>query len=96
MTTTYTDARRRLASLWAQVEDTREEVVLTRRGHEDMVLLPAEELRSLRETAHLLRSPRNAARLLSALERSRRDEGRGFASTDELAESLGISVGEEG
>lgn len=94
MTATYSDARKRLASLWDQVEDTREEVVLTRRGHEDMVLLPAEELRSLRETAHLLRSPRNAARLLAALERSRRDEGRSFASTDELAESLGLTEGE--
>lgn len=91
MTTTYSDARKRLASLWDEVEDTREEVVLTRRGHEDMVLLPAEELRSLRETAHLLRSPRNAARLLAALERSRQEDGRSFASTDELAESLGLT-----
>lgn len=90
MTTTYSDARRRLASLWDEIENSREEIVLTRRGHEDMALLPAEEVRSLRETAHLLRSPRNARRLLTALERSHRGEGRRFASTDELAESLGL------
>ena len=89
-TTTYSDARKRLASLWDQIENSREEVVLRRRGHEDMALLPAEELASLRETAHLLRSPRNAARLLAALERSRAGEGSTFSSVDELAESLGL------
>ncbi|MBM3277101.1 MAG: Txe/YoeB family addiction module toxin [Candidatus Handelsmanbacteria bacterium] len=35
-----------------------------------MVILPAAELRSLEETAHLLRSPRNAQRLLAALQRA--------------------------
>jgi antitoxin YefM len=35
-----------------------------------MAILPAEELNGLRETAHLLRSPRNAARLLTALQRA--------------------------
>lgn len=35
-----------------------------------MALIAAEELEGLLETAHLLRSPRNAARLLSALERA--------------------------
>lgn len=37
-----------------------------------MALIAAAELLSLLETAHLLRSPRNAARLLRALERARR------------------------
>ena len=35
-------------------------------------LVPAEELSSLRETAYLLRSPKNAARLLAALVRSQK------------------------
>jgi len=67
---TYSYARENLAKLWDEVEENREEIVLTRRGHEDMALLPAHELRALRETAHLLRSPRNAVRLLGALARS--------------------------
>ena len=46
--------------------------VIYRRGHEDMALIPAEELSSLRETAYLLRSPENAVRLLAALTRARR------------------------
>jgi antitoxin YefM len=87
----YSHARENLAELWDQVEDTREEVVLTRRGHEDLAMLPAEELRSLRETAHLLRSPANAVRLLRALERSRRGQsGATYRSIDDLASELGL------
>lgn len=67
----YSSARQNLASIWNEVESTREPIILERRGHEDMALLPAEELSSLRETAHLLRSPENAARLLDALVRSK-------------------------
>lgn len=40
------------------VEDSREAAVIQRRGHEDMALLPAEELSILQETAYLLRSRR--------------------------------------
>ncbi len=65
-TITYSRARERLAEVWDEVEESREEVILRRRGHEDLALLPAHELRSLKETAHLLRSPRNAFRLLQA------------------------------
>jgi len=70
--TTYSHARENLASLWDEVEDSREAAVIQRRGHEDMALIPADELSSLRETAYLLRSPENAVRLLAALTRGRR------------------------
>lgn len=72
----YSHARENLASLWDQVEDSREAAVIQRRGHEDMALLPADELASLRETAYLLRSPQNAVRLLAALTRARRGRGK--------------------
>ena len=90
-TISYSDARKRLAPIWNEIESTREEVILKRRGHEDMALLPAEELASLRETAYLLRSPRNAARLLAALERSRAGEGEAFSSIEEVAAAAGLS-----
>jgi antitoxin YefM len=70
-TVTYDTAREKPAEIWDQVEESREEVILRRRGHEDLALIPAAELRSLKETAHLLGSPRNALRLLRALARSR-------------------------
>lgn len=68
----YSHAREHLAEIWNSVEDTRDVAVIHRRGHDDMALIPADELSSLRETAYLLRSPANAARLLSALTRGRR------------------------
>jgi len=74
--TSYSHARQNLAKLWDTVEDSREAAVIQRRGHEDMALLPADELASLQETAYLLRSPHNAARLLSALARGRRGRGK--------------------
>jgi antitoxin YefM len=67
--TTYTEARANLARLCECVVDDRETVVIKRRGGRDVALIAADELASLEETAHLLRSPRNAGRLLTALSR---------------------------
>jgi antitoxin YefM len=69
--TSYSHARENLASLWDEVEDSREAAVIQRRGHEDMALIPAAELSRLQETAYLLRAPENAVRLLAALTRAR-------------------------
>lgn len=92
MSVTYSHARENLASLWDEVEDTREEIILRRRGHEEVAILPARELRSLQETAHLLRSPANAVRLLRALTRSRKGEdAEEYASIDDLAREIGLS-----
>lgn len=74
--TSYSHARENLATLWDEVEDSREAAVIQRRGHEDMALIPAEELSSLRETAYLLRSPANAERLLAALTRARKGKSK--------------------
>ena len=71
----YTEARARLAEIWDRVITDREPVRLTRRGAAPVVLVAADEYEGLLETAHLLRSPANAARLLSALERARADDG---------------------
>ena len=68
--TTYSMARANLASLLDQVTDDRETVIIRRRGAKDVALVSADELASLQETAHLLRSPANAKRLLTALNRA--------------------------
>ena len=60
-------------SLMDRVVEDREVVMVRRRQGGDVALVAADELEGLLETAHLLRSPRNAARLLSALERARGD-----------------------
>jgi len=59
--------------------DRQETVIVRRRGSRDVALIPARELAGLIETAHLLRSPENARRLLAALNRA--EQGKGKAAT---------------
>jgi len=68
--TTYSKARNNLATLLERVTDEQEIVVINRRGREDVIIVSASELSSLLETAYLLRSPKNAQRLLKALRRA--------------------------
>jgi antitoxin YefM len=68
--TTYTHLRENLAGILDEVIDQQEVVIVRRRGARDVALIPASELAGIIETAHLLRSPRNARRLLSALRRA--------------------------
>ena len=89
-TISYTEARDRLASVWDETISTREPVVIDRRGHESVVLLPASELQGLLETAHLLRSPANARRLLGALNRLEQGEGQ-VLSVEDLSKKSGAA-----
>lgn len=68
--TTYSKARENLATLLNRVTRDREIAIISRRGSEDVAMLSADELSGLLETAHLLRSPANAKRLLTALRRA--------------------------
>jgi antitoxin YefM len=68
--TTYTYARANLKALLDEAVDSREPVIIHRREGEDVALIAVAELRGLIETAHLLRSPKNAERLLRALARA--------------------------
>ena len=87
--TTYTHARATLAALCDQVASTREPVIIQRRDAEDVALVSAAELESLIETAHLLRSPKNAERLLAALARAR-SRDLPPSSIEELRNELGL------
>ncbi len=87
--TTYTNARARLASLMDEVIKNREIVIIQRRGSEDVAMIAADELSGILETAHLLRSPANAARLNSALERVRRQKG-SVQTIEALREEVGL------
>jgi len=89
--TTYTSLRERLASVLDQVANDREVVIVRRRGAKDVALIPADELAGLMETAHLLRSPRNARRLMSALDNSRRGKGKKM-SLEQLQREVGLDT----
>ena len=74
--TSYTEARANLASICDRVTENREVIVIRRRGRDDVALVSADELSSLAETAHLLRSPKNRSRLLKALRRAQSRRGK--------------------
>ncbi|MFM9966899.1 MAG: type II toxin-antitoxin system Phd/YefM family antitoxin [Burkholderiales bacterium] len=69
--TTYSQAREQLKSLMDRAVGDREVILVRRRSGGDVAMLAADELEGLIETAHLLRSSKNAERLLRALSRSR-------------------------
>ena len=87
--TTYTSLRERLASVLDQVSNDQEVVIVRRRGAKDVALVPADEWAGLLETAHLLRSPRNARRLMAALQEAQRGKGRRM-SLERLRRELGL------
>ncbi len=86
---TYTSAREQLATLLDRVTKDREIVIIQRRGSEDVAMIAADELASLTETAYLLRSPQNAERILSALARALKNEGKP-QNIDTLRREVGL------
>ncbi len=64
---TYTQARANLARLLDEVSHNKEVVIINRKNAENVALVSESELSSILETAHLLRSPKNAQRLLKSL-----------------------------
>jgi antitoxin YefM len=71
----YSESRRRYAEVLDSVVNDREEIVITRAGHEPVVIMSLDDFESLRETAYLMRSPANARRLLDAMERLESGDG---------------------
>jgi antitoxin YefM len=67
--------RAELAKAMQKVCDDREPLLITRQGADPVVMISLEDFRSLEETAYLLRSPGNAARLERAIESLEKGEG---------------------
>ena len=87
--TSYTQARQNLSALLDQVTETREPVLIQRRGREAVALIAADELAGWLETAHLLRSPENARRLLAASERAEAGLGE-VLNPEDLRQRFGL------
>ncbi len=64
---TYSAARGNLASVMDRVCSDHEALIITRSGKQAVVVLSLEDFKAMEETAHLLRSPANARRLLTAV-----------------------------
>jgi antitoxin YefM len=66
-TITYTSARGNLAKTMKKVCDDHSPVVITRKTAQPVVMMSLEDFQALEETAYLLRSPKNARRLLESV-----------------------------
>jgi antitoxin YefM len=74
---TYTSARENLATTMDRVCADRAPITITRSGKQQaVVMLSLEEFHQLEETAHLLRSPVNARRLMSAIDSLAQGKGK--------------------
>jgi antitoxin YefM len=72
---TYSKARANLARTMDEVCESHEPVIITRSGEASVVLLSLQDYKSLEETAYLLRSPKNARRLIEAIAELERGGG---------------------
>lgn len=88
--TSYSSLRENLASMLDRVVNDREVVVVRRKRGQPVAMVAADELSSLLETAHLLRSPRNAQRLLDALSNSLKRKAKP-ESLDKLRKEMGLA-----
>jgi antitoxin YefM len=66
----YTYLRQHLKEVFDQISDHHESVVITRKNGSNMIILSQEDFQAMEETAYLMRSPQNLARLRSALNHS--------------------------
>jgi antitoxin YefM len=76
-TITYSAARAALADTMDRVVNNHEPVIITRNREQAVVMLSLEDYKAMEETAYLLRSPKNAQRLLESI--AQLESGRGKA-----------------
>ncbi|PVZ82139.1 type II toxin-antitoxin system prevent-host-death family antitoxin [Serratia sp. S1B] len=74
-TVSYSEARQNLSATMIQAIEDRAPVLITRQHGESCVLMSLEEYNSLEETAYLLRSPKNARRLIDSIESLKSGKG---------------------
>ena len=72
---TYSSARENLARTITEVCRNHDPVIITKKGIESVVMMSLEDYESMKETTYLLRSPKNARRLLESIQQL--EEGKG-------------------
>ncbi len=87
--TSYSQARANLASILDEVVDQQQIFVVKRRNSKNVALIAEDELSSLLECVHLMRSPKNARRLHRALEWSELEDAQP-QTVDELKQELNL------
>jgi antitoxin YefM len=72
---TYTNARQNLAKTMEKVCQDHSPVIVTRKKNDSVVIISLEDYKALEETAYLLRSPKNARRLIESISQLENDKG---------------------
>ncbi len=72
---TYTSARANLAQTMDRVCDDHEPIIITRNGESAVVMIALDDFRAMEETAYLLRSPKNAKRLIESIAALEKGQG---------------------
>src|SRR5229473_2552007 len=76
---TRAELRAKMTKYLDSIESSGEELIVTRRNREPLVILPLAQLRGMRETLHLLSFPASAGHLLRSI--ALLNEGRGTERT---------------
>ena len=72
---TYTEAREKLSTTIKKVCRDHSPVIITRRREDAVVMMSLDDYESLQETSYLLRSPKNAQRLLNSIRELKTGKG---------------------
>ncbi len=72
---TYTHARNNLAKTMDDVIDEHAPIIITRKNDRAVVLISLDDYQAMEETAYLLRSPKNAQKLLQSIVELERGQG---------------------
>lgn len=78
----YTAARENLASTMDKVCEDHAPIIITRNRDQAVVMMSLQDYEALEETAYLLKSPKNAKRIMSAI--AQLDAGKGVRRTVDL------------
>ncbi|OBS07883.1 type II toxin-antitoxin system prevent-host-death family antitoxin [Acidihalobacter prosperus] len=65
---TYSHTRQHLSEIMNKVTNDRAPVLITRQAGEPVVMMSLQDFNALEETAYLMRSPKNAKRLMESIE----------------------------
>ena len=75
-TISYSHTRQHLAEIMDRVNDDHAPILITRQNGRAVVMMSLDEYNALEETAYLLRSPKNAKRLMTSVEQLRSKGGK--------------------
>ena len=85
---TYSAARKKLVETMERVCDNHEPIIVTRRNARPVVMMSLEDYGAIEETAYLLRSPANAARLRESISQAEAGQADVRALPEPLPEPL--------